>query len=140
MEWILKKLAFGLIKAITVDQYKTIKAENKLKRDYDAFIAVLQNVAKQRLVTCRVDEITRECPSASLIEHYYQDGKTSSGTAPLRIFTIIGSDGQIINIQGFDLTETVLITVRHTDGKMDYEKIDPVEAMKRLKREAGYGQ
>jgi hypothetical protein len=140
MEWLLKKLALGLLKAITVDEYKRIKAENKRADDYGDFIHLMEAVAKQRLVACRPDELSTECPTASVIDQYYQDGRTTSGTAPLRIFTVIGSDGQIINIQGFDLSQTVTVTVRHKNGKMDLEKVDPSEAMKRIRREAGIVQ
>jgi hypothetical protein len=140
LQWLLGKLGIWLAKAITVGEYERIKNENQRARDYSAFIRVMEEIAKKRLVACKSDELSRDCPMAFVITDYYQDGRTSSGTAPLRLFTIIGSDGQIINVQGFDLTETIKVTVRHTNGKMDFEVVDPSEAMKRIRREAGYPQ
>jgi len=140
MGWLLKNLGSYLLKTITVGEYKRIVKENDRARSYDALIRLLQAIAKQRLVACRPDELSRNCPLSFVIDHYYQDGRTSSGTAPLRSFTIMGSDGQIMNIQGFDLSQTVRISVRHANGKVDLEQIDPSEAIKRLGREAGYAQ
>jgi hypothetical protein len=50
----------------------------------------------------------------------------------------MGLDGQIINIQGYDLTQTVKVTVLHTNGTSDMENVDPSDALKRIEREAGY--
>jgi hypothetical protein len=138
LAWILRTIAVGLGKAATLGVYKQIKDENKRHSDYHIFIALLNEAAKKRLVTCRFDELSRDCPMAIVIDHYYQPGKTTDGTAPLRIFTITGLDGQIINIQGYDLTQTVKVTVRHTDGTFDVENVDPSDALKRIEREAGY--
>lgn len=136
--WLLRTIAIGAGKAITLGEYKRIKAENKRRGDYAVFIALLSAIAKKRLVTCKTDEISSDCPMVVVIDHYYQRGRTTDGTAPLRIFTITGLDGQIINIQGFDLTQTVKISVRHTNGTSDVEDVDPSEALKRIEREAGY--
>jgi hypothetical protein len=140
LEWILRKIAIELGKAITLGEYERITNENKRARDYGAFINLMEEVAKKRLVACKPDELSQDCPMATVINQFYQDGRTTSGTAPLRIFTIIGSDDQIINIQGFDLSQTIKVTVHHTNGKMDLEQVDPSEAMKRIRREAGYPQ
>ena len=121
-----------------VTEYRRIVEENRLDKAYGALMALLETIAKQRSVDCRPDEFSRACPQSFVIGNYYQDGRTSSGTAPLRSFTIAGSDGQIMNIQGFDLTSTVTFFVRHGDGSSQFEKIDPSEAIKRLGWEAGY--
>ena len=138
MEWLLKKAGFWLVKTVTFDMYHDIKAENKRQRDFDSFIKLMQGVAAKRSIACNPNDTSRDCPMASVIEHYHQKGRTSDGTAPLYIFTIVGSDSQIINIQGFALMQTIKITVRHQDGSFDVEDLDPSEAMKRIRREAGY--
>lgn len=138
MWWLIRTIAIGVGKAITLGEYKRIKNENKRQGEYGIFIALLNELAKKRLVTCKADELSKDCPMAFMIPQHYQPGKTTDGTAPLRIFTIIGLDGQIINIQGFDLKQTVRITVRHTNGKTDMEDVDPSDALKRIEREAGY--
>ena len=139
MYWILRTIAIGIGKAITFGEYDRIRNENKRASEYAIFILLMKEIAKKRLATCKPDELSRDCPIAVVFDQFYQDGgRTTSGTAPLRIFTIVGSDGQIINIQGFDLSETVKYTVRHTNGKMDLEELDAAEAMKRIRREAGY--
>jgi hypothetical protein len=138
MWWVLRTIAIGVGKAITLGEYERIRKENRRASTYRIFIILMSEVAKKRLVTCKADELSKDCPMAIVIEQYYQEGKTTNGTSPLRIFTIVGSDGQIINIQGFDLMQTVTVTVRHTDGKMDIEKVDPSDALKRIEREAGY--
>jgi hypothetical protein len=140
LEWLLKKIAIGFAKAVAGGEYERIKEENKRARDYGAFIHLMDEVSKQRLVACKPDELSEGCPMASVISHYHQEGNTSDGTAPLRMYTIIGSDGQIINVQGFDLKQTIKVTVRHTNGRMDLEQVDPTDAMKRIRREAGYLQ
>jgi hypothetical protein len=138
LAWVIRTLATQLAKTVTLGEYDRIKNENKRARDYGDFIQLMEGIAKTRLPSCTVDEITRDCPSSSVISQYYQEGRTSDGTAPLRIYTIIGSDGQVINVQGFDLSQTIMFTVRHTSGTFDYERLDPTEAMKRIRREAGY--
>jgi hypothetical protein len=120
----LRAIAIGIGKSITLGEYDRIKKENKLASDYQILIAVLNKITPGG--------------SATVIPDYYQRGRTSDGTAPLRIFTIVGLDGQIINIQGFDLMQTVKVTVRHTNGTYDVETVDPSDALKRIEREAGY--
>jgi hypothetical protein len=121
--WILRTIAVGAGKALTLGEYNRIKKENKLKSDYHILIAVLNEIARRK-------------GDSHVIPHYHQPGRTTDGTAPLRIFTITGKDGQIINIQGFDLMQTVKIFVRHTNGTYDVETVDPSDALKRIEREA----
>ena len=123
--WFLRTIAVGAGKALTIGEYNRIKKENKLKSDYHILIAVLNEIAKRQ-------------GDSHVIPHYRQPGRTTDGTAPLRIFTITGKDGQIINIQGFDLMQKVKVFVRHTDGTYDVETVDPSDALKRIEREAGY--
>ena len=134
-EWVLKHI----LEEITLGEYNRIKVQNKLGREYRTFVELLQKVANKRLVTCKGDELSNECPMMFVIGHYFQQPRSTSygtaGTAPLRIYTLMGVDGQIINIQCFDLSETVKITVRHRNG-MTMEDIDPGEALKRIRREA----
>src|SRR4051812_20732573 len=136
--WIVRTIAIGLAKAITLGEYQRIKRENKLADDYVIFIKLMDAIAKKRFISCRPDELSEGCPQHFSIDQYYQDGKTTSGTAALRIYTIVGSDGQTINIQGFDLLQKIKVTVRHTNGKMDLEEVTPSDALKRIEREAGY--
>ena len=134
---LLRTIAVGAGKALTLGEYNRIKKENKLNGDYHILISVLNEIAK-RAVTCKVDETSRDCPISFVIPHYHQPGRTTDGTAPLRIFTITGKDGQIINIQGFDLMQKVKVFVRHTDGTYDEETVVPSDALKRIEREAAY--
>jgi hypothetical protein len=122
---ILRTIAVGAGKALTLGEYNKIKKENKLRGDYHILVAVL-------------DEITRRKGDSHVIPHYHQPGRTTDGTAPLRIFTIKGKDGQFINFQCFDLMQKVKVFVRHTDGTYDEETVDPSDALKRIEREAGY--
>lgn len=138
MGWILRTLAIGIGKAITLGEYDRIKNENRRQSDYGILVILLNDVAGRRLVRCAPNELSRGCPFATVYEQYSQEGRTSSGTAPLRVYVIMGSDGQIINIQCFDLMQTVHVWVTHTDGASDHEEVDPKEALKRLEREAGY--
>ena len=138
MLWLLRTVGVALAKALVIGEYNRIKAENKRARDYGILIHLMEDVAKKRLVACKPDELSEDCPMATVINQYYQDGRTTSGTAALRIFTIVGSDGQVINVQGFDLSQTIGVTIRHTNGKMDHEQVDPSEAMNWIRREAGY--
>ena len=126
---ILRTIAIGAGKALTLGEYNS---------DYHILIAVLNEIASKRAVTCKVDETSRDCPISYVIPHYHQPGRTTDGTAPLRIFTIRGKDGQWINIQGFDLMQKVKVFVRHTDGTYHEETVDPSDALKRIEREAGY--
>ena len=136
--WLLRTLAIGIGKAMTIGEYERIRNENKRASEYGIFILLMNEIANKRLVRCKPDELSIDCPMVTVFNQFYQDGRTASGTAPLRIYTIIGSDGQMINVQGFDLSQTVKVTVRHTTGKMDAEDVDPSDALKRIEREAGY--
>ena len=98
MEWLIRTVGIGLIKAITIGEYKRIKAENKRASDYGEFIHLMDEIAAQRSVKCSADETSRDCPMSTVIPQYKQEGRTSDGTAPLRIYTIVGSDGQFINL------------------------------------------
>jgi hypothetical protein len=140
MGWLLKKLGLALAKFIIIGEYKRIKNENKRQADYGDFMHLMGKIAELRSVRCKTDELSPECPMAMVINQMYNPDPrgTTSGTDTFRMFTIIGSDGQVINVQGFDLSQMIKITVRHTDGKMDVEDIDPSEAMKRIRREAGF--
>jgi hypothetical protein len=137
---LLGSLGISFLKYITIGEYHRIVNENSRARSYGALILLLETIAKQRSVACKPEELSGSCPMSSVIDNFYQDGRTSNGTAPYRTFTIIGSDGQIMNIQCFDLSQTINVTVRHTNGKMDFEIIDPSEAIKRMGREAGYSR
>jgi hypothetical protein len=123
--WFIRAIAVGAGKALTLGEYNRIKKENKLKSDYHILIAVLNEIASRK-------------GDSHVIPHYHQPGRTTDGTAPLRIFTIKGKDGQWINIQGFDLMQKVKVFVRHTDGTYHEETVDPSDALKRIEREAGY--
>ena len=136
MWWIVRTLAVGIGKAVTLGEYERIKKENKKASDYGILVIVMNEVVAKRLITCKVE--SGDCPSATVIPQFYQPGRTTSGTAPLRIYTIRGSDGQWINIQMFDLSETIKVTVQHTGGTEDLEEVEPSEALKRIEREAGY--
>jgi hypothetical protein len=135
--WLLRTLGIGIGKAITLGEYERIKNENRRQGDYGVLIGMLNNLVSKRSTRCRVDEVSKDCPIATVLPQFHQKGRTTDGTAPLRLFTFVGSDGQIINIQGFDLMQTVKVTVRHTDGTFAYEDVDPNDAMKWIRREAG---
>jgi hypothetical protein len=137
---LLKTIGISFAKFITLKEYHRIVNENSRARSYNALMRLMETVAKQRRVTCKPEELSRSCPMSFVIDQYFQRGRNSDGTAALRIFTIIGSDGQIMNIQGLDLSQTINMTVRHTNGKIDFEQIDPSEAIIRMGREAGYSQ
>lgn len=130
LEW-LKTIA----EWITIGEYERIKNENKRQDEYAIFIALLEKVAKKRLLTCKANELSNNCPIMAVIPHYHQQGKTTDGTASLRIFTIMGISGQIINIQCFDLTQKIKITVQHTNG-ISTQDLNPSEALKRIESEA----
>src|SRR3954471_7083443 len=67
--WILRTIAVGAGKALTLGEYNRIKKENKLASDYHILIAVLNEIAKKRAVTCKVDETSRDCPISFVIPH-----------------------------------------------------------------------
>jgi hypothetical protein len=130
--WLLRTLGIGLGKAITLGEYERIKNENRRAGDYGILIGMLDKFVIKASNTC-----VKDCPIATVLPQYYQKGRTTDGTAPLRLFTFVGRDGQIINLQGFDLMQTVKVTVRHTDGTFSYEVVDPRDAMAWIRREAG---
>lgn len=143
-----KTIAGALVKTVALGMYDEIKESNKKTDDYGKFVDVMEKATK-RNESCKPDELSRGCGMSYTMEHYYQEGMTThgpfgnenkgmSGTSPLRIYTVVGSDGQIINAQGFDLSKTVKYTVTHKDGTQDTEDLDAAEASKRIQREAGY--
>jgi hypothetical protein len=140
-KWGLRKVATNVIAqvllAIPKMEYKRISAENDRQRAYGNFIKIMDAAAKQRRGACTPDELSDTCPMALTIAQYYQEGRTTDGTAPLRMYTIIGDDGEVINIQGFDLMQTIKITVMHKNGRVLSENLSPQDAMKTLKWLAG---
>ena len=84
-----------------------------------------------------MNEVSRDCPIATVLPQFYEKGRTTDGTAPLRLSTFVGSDGQIINIQ-----EALTLCKRSRlrsgmDGTMATEEVGPNDAMKWIRREAG---
>ena len=129
---ILRKIAIGLGKVITLGEYERIKEENEHTSDYSTFMRIMEAVANSRLITCRPGDLSRDCPIMNVQQQFYQEGKTSSGTAPLRIFSFIGSDGETVNVVGYDLMEIIKITVTHRNGDVSIEEPDPKDAIKQM--------
>jgi hypothetical protein len=134
--WLIRTLGIGIGKAITLGEYARIKNENRRQGDYGILIGMLSNLVSKRSPGCGANEVSKDCPIGTVVNDFFQKGRTSDGTAPLRLFTFVGSDGQIINVQGYDLMQTVKVTVRRTDGTMNFEEVDPNDAMKWIRREA----
>jgi hypothetical protein len=132
MDWILRKIAIGLAKSITLGEYQRIKEENQRASDYEIFIRIMEAVANSRLISCRPGALSRDCPIMNVLPEFDQEGKTSSGTAPLRMFTFIGSDGETINVLGYDLLQVIKITVMHMNGEITIEEVDPKDAIKQM--------
>ena len=136
------------LKEVALSEYHQAKEANKKTDDYGKFVGIMEK-ATERNESCKPDEFSRGCGNKATLPQYYQDGMTTHGvggyeihgtpgTAPLRIYTVKGSDGQTINVQAFDGSKTVKYTVVHKDGKSDVETLDADEATKRIQREAGY--
>ena len=140
MEWFLEKLgheiASHVAKHVAKSAYEQAQSENERAADYAEFFTLMDEIAKKRTVECKPGELSQNCPFATVIPQMYNPD--AGGTDEYRAYTIVGSDGQIINVQGYLLAGQITFTVRHTNGKIDYEKVDPSEAMKRIGREAGY--
>jgi len=92
----------------------------------------MEAVANNRLISCRPRDFSRDCPNMTVLPQFDQEGKTSSGTAPLRIFSFIGSDGETINVLGYDLLQVIKITIVHTNGDISLETPDPKDAIKQM--------
>jgi hypothetical protein len=129
---LLRKLGIGLGKAITLGEYERIKEENEHTSDYSTFMRIMEAVANSRLITCRPSDLSRDCPIMNVQQQFYQEGKPSSGTAPLRMFSFIGSDGETINVMGYDLMEIIKITVIHRNGDVSFEVPDPKDAIQQM--------
>jgi hypothetical protein len=135
--WLIRTLAIGIGKTITLGEYERIKSENRRQGDYGILIGMLNKFISKKSPRCGVNEFSQDCPIVTVLPDFHQKGRTSDGTAPLRLYTFMGHDGQIINIQGYDLMQVVRLTVRHTDGTMAFEDVDPRDAMTWIRREAG---
>jgi hypothetical protein len=140
-KWGLRKVATNVITevllAIPKSEYKRISAENDRQRAYGKFIKIMDAAAQQRRGACAPNELSDTCPIAVTIAQFHQQGRTTDGTAPLRMYTIIGDDGEVVNIQGFDLSQTIKITVMHNNGRMHSEDLSPQDAIKTLTWLAG---
>lgn len=137
----------GLV-TVGTSAYDQAKDANKQDDDYKKFTGVM-DAATKRGEACKAGELSRNCGISATQRDHYQDGMTTHdrsgrkqehtpGSAPLRIYTVVGSDGQIINAQGHDLSKTVKYTVMHKDGTSYVEDISAEEATKRIQRDAGY--
>ena len=140
-KWGLRKVATNVLTeallAIPKMEYKRISAENDRQRAYGNFIKIMDDVAKLRRGECSTNQLSETCPIAFTDPQYYQPGRTSDGTAALRMYTIIGADGEVINIQGFDLTQTIKLTVMHRNNTSLSENMSPQDAMKAIRWLAG---
>jgi len=140
-KWGLRKVATNVIAdvllAIPKGEYRRIVAENNRQRAYGEFIKIMDAAAAQRRGACAPNELSDTCPMSFTIAQFQQQGRTSDGTAPLRMYTIIGDDGEVVSIQGFDLMQTIKITVMHKNGHVISENVSPQEAMKTLRWLAG---
>ena len=141
-KWGLRKVATNVVAqvllAIPKMEYKRISAENDRYRAYFNFIKIMDLAAKQRRGECAPNELSDTCPMATTISQFWQSGgRNIDGTAPLRIYTIIGDDGEVINIQGFDLTMSIRVTVMHNNGRAQCKTIGPEDALKVLRWLAG---
>ena len=141
LKWLGGKLAVNVVTkvmmAIGEGEYRRIIAENDRQRAYGVFIGIMDAVAKQRIGTCKSGELSETCPTAVTIAQYWQPGRTTDGSAALRIYTVIGADGQVINVQGFDLSQTVRVTVMHKNGTTLVEDVSPQDAIKMMRWLAG---
>jgi hypothetical protein len=141
LKWLGNKLAVNVVTrvmlAIGEGEYRRIVAENDRQRAYGLFIGIMDAVAKQRTGACKFGETSETCPTAATIPQYYQKGRTTDGTAPLRIYTVIGADGEFINVQGFDLSQNVMVTVMHKNGTQLVETVSPQDAIKMMRWLAG---
>jgi hypothetical protein len=141
LKWLGNKLAVNVVTKVMLSigegEYRRIVAENDRQRAYGLFIGIMDAVAKQRIGACKSDEISETCPTATTIQQYYQKGRTTDGTAPLRMYTVIGADGEVINVQGFDLSQTVRVTVMHKNGRHLVEDVSPQDAIKMMRWLAG---
>ena len=145
---VVDKVGGYVAKTIVLGAYDEAKEANKKTDDYQKFVNIMDQASK-RSQACKPGELSRDCPISATLPQHQQKGMTThgpyggehehmSGTAPLRIYTVVGSDGQTINVQGHDLSKTVTYTVVHKDGTSDVEELDADEAMKRIQREAAY--
>jgi hypothetical protein len=143
LKWLGNKLAVNVVTKVMLSigegEYRRIVAENDRQRAYGLFIGIMDAVAKQRIGACKSDEISETCPMAFTIPQYYQKGRTTDGTAPLRIYTVIGADGEVINVQGFDLSQMVKVTVMHKNDRHLVENVSPQDAIKMMRWLAGLG-
>ena len=142
-KWGLRKVATNVVAqvllAIPKMEYKRISAENDRYRAYFNFIKIMNAAAKQRRGECAPNELSDTCPMATTIDQFYQSGgpRSTDGTGAWRLYTIIGDDGEVINIQGFDLTMSIRVTVMHKNGRAQCETIGPEDALKVLRWLAG---
>jgi hypothetical protein len=141
LKWLGGKLATSVVTKVLLSiserEYRRIVTENDRQRAYGHFIAIMDAVAKERRGACKSNELSDTCPMATTIQQYYQTGRTTDGTAPLRIYTVIGDDGEVINVQGFDLSQRVMITVIHKNGRNLVETVSPQDALKAMRWLAG---
>ena len=141
LKWLGNKLAVNVVTKVMLSigegEYRRIVAENDRQRAYGIFIGIMDAVAKQRTGACKSSELSETCPTATTIQQFYQQGRTTDGTAPLRIYSVIGADGEVINVQGFDLSQVVKVTVMHKNGTSLVEDVSPQDAIKMMRWLAG---
>jgi len=141
LKWLGGKLAVNVVTKVLLSigegEYRRIVAENDRQRAYGLFIGIMDAVAKQRVGASKPNELSETCPMATTISQFYQTGRTTDGTAPLRMYTVIGADGEVINVQGFDLSQMVKVTVMHKNGMILVEDVSPQDAIKMMRWLAG---
>ena len=136
MEELLRKMGFAIFDHILSPEYSRLMGEDEVDIDYQDFAELMNNVAKERSIRCKLDKRSSDCVMAVVVNQMHDP----AGGANIRhSFTIIGADGRIINVNGCDNSQKIKILVQNPNGRAYCEGPSLRKIMERV-RGVGYFQ
>jgi hypothetical protein len=72
LRWLLRTLGIGIGKTITLGEYERIKNGNRRQGDYGILVGTLGNIVNKRSTNCQMNEVSKDCPIATVLPKFYQ--------------------------------------------------------------------
>lgn len=134
MEELLKKLGIEFAKHIANTANGKYRNEKTRQNSYDTITSMMDHLTKDHSIICRAIEGGRECHMATVTSQFYD--LSSSRADKSRMYMIIGTDGVVIQVLGYDFTQEIKIFVRHPGGTTSYESYDPSLALTLVEKQS----
>ena len=131
MEELLKRIGATIFKHILPNEYDWVTGRDRHHIDYRDFIEIMNNIANEKSIRCKPDKSSSQCVMAVVTSQMYG---LAGGDDTHRDFTIIGTDGRIINVKGCDASQKIKIFIQHPNGQIACEEPSPRKVMEQIRQ------